>query len=188
MSRWIDRGFNVVGFVLLAWYLASTGDWRFSLVWAGVFVALAYAVSFALVLLKVPERFPRLNRRLVAPSGPRPKDEAEWINAQATYLQGFERNVALSPAEDGLVCVPVLLAGLNPITAILGGLIFGALHLRSYTYLECWGKAGYYGIACAVVLPHGILTVVVGHLTSNVLGFMILRIAIKRHAQSPVAL
>lgn len=188
MSRWIYRGLNVVGAVLLAWYLATTEDWRFSLVWAGVFAVLAYAVSFALVLLKVPEHFPRLNRRLVAPSGPRPKDEAEWIKAQLTYIQSFERNVALSPAEDGLVCVPVLLVGLNPITAALGGLIFGALHLRSYTYLECLGKAGYYAIACAIVLPNGILTVVVGHLISNVLGFAILRIAAKRHARTLVAL
>ena len=91
--------------------------------------------------------------------------------------------VALTPGEDGLICVPLLLVGINPLSAALGGIVFGLLHVERFTYLECIAKSITYGL---FVLPHGLLTVVLGHLIMNGIGFAGLRV-IKRHVESAQA-
>jgi hypothetical protein len=106
----------------------------------------------------------------------------DWALKQANYLNsGFRAKAVLStPAEDGLICVPVLLAGIGPVSILLGGLAFGFLHLGRFTYLECMAKSITYAAVCYFVLPHGVLTVVLGHAIMNGIAFLGIQIARRR--------
>jgi hypothetical protein len=51
------------------------------------------------------------------------------------------------------------------------------LHLGRFTYLECIGKSITYALVCYFVLPHGVLTVAVGHLIMNGVAFVGIQVA-----------
>jgi len=144
-----------------------------------------------MVGLKLAERFPEMNRyRFIQVSKndeARPLSEKEWGARRAEYLESSLRGMAifLTPAEDGLICVPVLLVGVNMITAVLGGLAFGLLHLGRFTYLECVGKTVIYSLAILLILPQGLLTLIAGHFTVDIIGLLILKIARRRLRSSP---
>jgi hypothetical protein len=97
---------------------------------------------------------------------------------QAEYLSALFRGTAIlsSPAEDGLICVPVLLLGISPVSALMGGFAFGLLHIGRFTYLECIGKGVTYTLLCYFLLPYGVLTVVIGHLIMNGVTFVALQV------------
>jgi hypothetical protein len=107
------------------------------------------------------------------------RSEDEWALHQAKYLEDSARGGAIltTPTEDGLICVPVLLLGIAPISALIAGIVFGGIHLARFTYLECIGKAIAYAIVCYVVLPFGLLTVAVGHLLLDVIALAVVKLA-----------
>jgi hypothetical protein len=181
-SRWTYVAMRVVGFGLLAGYLWRSGDWRVSVPWALAFPAISFSVAWAFVALKLFDRFPRLNARLLYPPTNRSAgnglSEDEWALRKARYLEGGLRGWAIltAPAEDGFICVPLLILGITPISALLGGIAFGLIHLARFTYLECIGKAVSYTLVCYFVLPFGLLTVVLGHLVTDVLGFAAIKV------------
>ena len=174
------------GFGLLASYLYLTADWRVSIGWGLAYLAIALVVSHLLVKLGAFSRFQFLNEYLTSPrdkvSIPTAQSKDEWVLVKTRYLQSFFNNAAifLAPAEDALVCVPVLLVGINPLSALLGGAVFGAIHLGGYSYLECMAKGVYYMLIVWIVLPLGLLTVILGHLIADASGFVILRIAARQ--------
>ncbi len=137
------------------------------------------------VVLGLPKRLPKLDRYHFAHGSAgtesKPLSESEWVLKQAEYTKSGFRNKAIlfSPSEDGLVCVSVILAGISLASAILGGLIFGFLHLGRFTYLDCIGKAIIYGLVCFLVLPHGLLTVITGHFGMNLFAWMALKVTLK---------
>lgn len=173
---------RVLGFGLLAGYLWHSGDWRFSIPWTLAFPAISFAIGWAFVALGFFERFPRLNTYLLYPAKGRVTEnvltEDESALKQARYLVSGMRGglILTAPAEDGFICVPALLAGITPVSALVAGIVFGCMHLARFTYLECVGKAIAYALVCYVVLPHGLLTVVVGHLLMDALGFAVLKV------------
>lgn len=164
-SSWTYTLIRVVGFGLLGGYLFLTDDWRISVTWALAFPAIAFAVAILLVNLNLSQRFPALDKYFLFPNAKLANSEDEWSLNQARRFEGMmgRGRFLLAPAEDGLVCVPVLLAGLSVASSALGGLVFGLLHLGRFTYLECIGKSIYYSLVCFFVLPHGLLTVALGH-------------------------
>ena len=180
-SRWTYVAIRLIGLGLLVGYLTISSDWRFSFVWALIFAAIMLSVAWLVVGLRLRRRFPKLDRYFLYPategyaSGPSSGDE--WALKKANYLlNGFRGTAILSaPAEDGLICVPVLLVGISALSAPLGGVAFGLIHLGRFTYLECLAKGVTYTLACAFVLPHGLLTVVVGHLVIDGLAFVTLQ-------------
>jgi hypothetical protein len=180
-SRWFYTAHNVLGWGLLAGYLALTNDWRISPLQSLGFPAIAFLTGW-LFQLKPFRRFPALNRYLLYeesdPRRPRPISNDDWARKQADYLRSLFglRAVLSTPAEDGLICVPVVLSGIEPLSAILGGLVFGFLHLGRFTYLECIAKAIWYALVCLLILPSGVLTVVLGHVITNASGFVILQL------------
>jgi hypothetical protein len=78
------------------------------------------------------------------------------------------------------------MAGINPVSAAVAGCVFGCLHLGSYMYSECVGKAIIYFATCLLVLPHGLLTVVAGHFAMDVVG-LIAMLAIRRRLKAKQA-
>jgi len=47
---------------------------------------------------------------------------------------------------------------------------FGISHIGGRTLLDCCLKVVVYGLVCLLVRPHGLLTVVAGHLVNNMIG------------------
>jgi hypothetical protein len=126
--------------------------------------------------------FPRLNDYLLYRNDGHKEASLsgdEWALRQAGYLgSGFRgKTILITPAEDGLVCVPVLLVGIGWLSAALGGIAFGLIHLGRFTYLECIGKSITYALVCYFVLPHGLLTVALGHMITNGIAFIAIQVA-----------
>jgi hypothetical protein len=164
-SSWTYTLIRLVGFGLLGGYLFLTGDWRISVTWVLAFLIIALAVAILLVNLDLSRWFPTLDKYYLFPNATVANSNNEWSLNQARRFEGMmgRGRFLLAPAEDGLICVPVLLAGLGVASSALGGLVFGLLHLGRFTYLECIGKSFYYTLVCIFVLPHGLLTVALGH-------------------------
>jgi hypothetical protein len=156
-------------------------DFTLSIAWAFGYVAMSLLVALAITKLKVSERLPVLNGYLLYSAKSTNTDarlsQEEWTKRKAAYLEsGFRRaQILFTPAEDALICVPILLIGINAFTASIGGIAFGLMHLGRFTYLECIGKSFIYGLACYFILPHGLLTVVMGHLILDALGWLLLK-------------
>jgi hypothetical protein len=152
------------------------------LLWSLAVPAIAFSIAWPLGT-GVLDRFPKLNRYLLYPAPEQPMEPAlsrdEWALRQAQYLQSMFRGTAIlsAPAEDGLICVPVLLVGIGPLSALGGGIAFAFLHLARFTYLECIAKGVSYALVCFLVLPHGLLTVVLGHLILDGLAFVAILVA-----------
>jgi len=187
-SRWTYATIRAGGYGLLAGYLILTGDWRISIAWALAFPAILLSVAGLFVALNLFDRVPKLNSYLLYPrtsSGAETAlSENEWALGQFKYLESTFRGKSLAfvPAEDGLICVPILLFGIGPVTAVVGGIVFGFLHLGRFTYLSCIGKGMAYAAICYVVLPHGLLTVAVGHLITDSLAWVAVKLSQHRLA------
>ena len=182
-SRWVQIAVGILGFGLLGGYLALTGDWRVSPIWAFTFPAISFSVAWVFVGLKLFDRLPKLDRYLLYPATAEntsaPVSRDEWALKQGNYLESGFRGKAIltTPAEDGLICVPLLLVGIGPFSAALGGIAFGFIHLGRFTYLECIGKSITYALVCYFILPHGLLTVALGHVIMNGIAFVGLQVA-----------
>jgi hypothetical protein len=183
-SRWTHIAIWIFGFSFLAGYLALSGDWRVSFPWALAYVAISLSVGwFFSVALRLHERLPALDRYLLFERDDKATEQInndEWTLRYVKYHldTGLRtKTVLLTPAEDGLICVPVLLTGAGLVPAALGGMVFGLLHLGRFTYLDCIAKAIIYALVCYYVLPHGLLTVVVGHFIMNGLAFAFMQVA-----------
>ena len=177
-SRRTHIALGVIGFGLLGSYLVLAGDWRISPAWALAFPAISFSIAWLFAGLKLFDQYPKLNGYLLYPNtdekSETPLSGDEWALKQANYLESQFRGKAIlsTPAEDGLICVPVLLIGIGPLTAALGGVAFGFIHLGRFTYLECIGKSITYALICYFVLPHGLLTVALGHVIMNGVAFV----------------
>jgi len=177
---------RIAGFGSLAGYLLWTGDWRVSIPWAFAFPALALLVAWVVIALKLSDRFSLLNDYLLYPNSARAPENTlsadEWALRKANYLEDGMRGWAIlaAPAEEGLICVPLLLLGITPVSALFGGIVFGFLHLARFTYIECIAKVVIYSLVCYFLLPFGLLTVALGHLLLDALALAGLKVAKSR--------
>jgi hypothetical protein len=161
-------------------FLFVSRDYAFSIVGVAGYLLISILTSYLLVGLRFAEHFPKLNSYYFFPrtGTEEPLSEKEWALKQAEYLESSfsGKRIFLTPAEDGLICVPLLIVGINPFTALLGGFAFAFLHIGRFTYLECIGKGVIYSLVCFLILPSGLLTVVVGHFAMDALGLATLRL------------
>jgi hypothetical protein len=185
--QWLRKRSNLLairvpGFALLAGYLIWSSDYAFSLAGAFGYLFIEIVVACLFFGLRLGERLPALNRYHFYPRVPsdrnQPLTEKEWLIKRSEYLESVLGGwrILVVPSEDGLICVPLILVGINPVTALIAGATFGLLHVVRFTYLECIVKAVYYGMACFFILPYGILTVVVGHFTTDALLLVLLKL------------
>lgn len=177
-TLWIIR---VVGILFLITYLLIYQDFSFSLTWSFIHVAIVLGVTTGIASLGIHRLIPSLNTYYV-PRKMRESIVEESDNVGASYQKREaymkslfdKKSVAFLAAEDGLIGVPVILSGINPLSAFIAGVLFGTLQITRFTYFECFIKGVTYLLICLLVLPNGILTVVVGHyLTDGIvwLGF-----------------
>jgi hypothetical protein len=173
---------RVPGFALLAGYLIWSSDYAFSLAGTLGYLLIEIAVACLFFGLALGKRFPALNRYYFYPKAPsdrnQPLTEKEWLIKRSEYLESVLGGwrILVVPSEDGLICVPLILVGINPVTALIAGATFASLHFVQFTYLDCIVKAVYYGLVCFFILPYGILTVVAGHLMTDVSILLLLKL------------
>jgi hypothetical protein len=159
------------GATLLSVYLYIFSDFRISLWDIVLYVVLSVTVALLMVKSGIQLRFPSLSRRLSDNEHllRTCRESNEFSEPQSHYLRRSlaSRYFFLSPAEDGLICVPILFAGGGWLACCIGAAVFGMIHLGRFTYFECLGKMIIYFFACILILPNGILNVVLGHLLVN---------------------
>ena len=186
---------GITGYSFLVIYLIVIRDFTFSIPWTFGFFAIAVSVAVSVAtlmhVLKLPERFPKLESHhfaCKAPEAERPLTHDEWKKKYEEWEEQKReydssrirlRSIVHTPAEDGLNCVPVILVGINPVSAIVSGLVFGFLHLRTCTYLDCISKAVNYSLVCLIILPHGLLTVVAGHFLNDLIAWVAMKVIVK---------
>lgn len=81
----------------------------------------------------------------------------------------------LLPGEDGLFFVPLLLVGINPLSAVVAAAAFGAMHYPEFPSRLCVAKACLIYLIALLILPHGLGTVVVGHFVIDALAYVVWR-------------
>jgi len=86
------------------------------------------------------------------------------------------RLALLLPGEDGIFFVPLLWAGITPLTAGIGAAAFAAVHYPEFSIRSCVPKFVSLFCVAMVVLPHGIGSVVVGHLLVDTAAYTVLRL------------
>jgi TPR repeat protein len=82
------------------------------------------------------------------------------------------RELLLLPGEDGLFFVPLLMVGITPISAALFSVAYAAAHYPTFTVSHCVGKSVLIFAIATFVLPHGIGSVIVGHLLTDSAAFL----------------
>ena len=83
------------------------------------------------------------------------------------------RALLLLPGEDGLFFVPLLWVGITPISAACVSVAYAAVHYPQFPAKYCAAKSVFlFGIA-TTVLPHGLGSVIVGHLVGDAIAFLL---------------
>jgi hypothetical protein len=88
----------------------------------------------------------------------------------------------LLPGEDGFFFVPLLVVGIEPLTAAIASMAYAATHYPEYPLKNCVGKAAILYLIAIWILPNGLGSVIVGHLVVDWIAYY----AWTRHA-SPQA-
>lgn len=94
------------------------------------------------------------------------------------------RNLGLVIGEDGILLVPLLWAGVSPVTALVAAMAFGAMHYPAFTRLQCVSKGVAYYFACLLVLPYGLLNMLAGHLLLDAVMMLFAWRRLKRRLES----
>ncbi len=189
-KNWFSWVIRILGSLFLVTYLIVTNDFSFSIGWMFLHVVIVIGVSLLVTHLEIEKHFPLLNAyhvhtKIEEKDIEYSESKDEYYKKKIAYMEGMFDKTSLFfiASEDGLICVPLLFAGLNPFSILVAGVVFGWLHLARFTYLECIIKSITYIIICYLVLPTGILTVIAGHYLTDILGFIVLKIA-KKHANN----
>lgn len=125
--------------------------------WVSAYVALALALGavFALVANPLLVRLIPTQRFDPSPYGDRRVAQAKrrpWT--QAILVVG----------EDGFFFVPLLLVGISPLTAAVVSVTYAAMHYPEFPVKHCVAKVVLLYLIATVILPHGLGSVIVGHL------------------------
>jgi hypothetical protein len=155
---WANRltALQLVGLVFLVWYFARYGV-TFDAIWVLAYLGLALILSLMHGLLLNPllERF-------------FPSQRVDIESVGARIFEPVKRHplrtFSLIPGEDGLFFVPLLLVGVTPVTTALASALFGLAHYPLFPVKHCIVKGTLFFLVTVLILPHGLATVVVGHL------------------------
>lgn len=83
----------------------------------------------------------------------------------------------LASAESAFFYVPLLWVGINPISAFIAASLFGFAHYPAFFLRNCIYKTLIQFFVALVILPHGILTVMLGHFIVDNVPFIILKLS-----------
>jgi hypothetical protein len=163
---WTRRALSlkVVGFAFLVAYFLHH-RFRIEGFWVGISLAIEVGVSvvFALLVNPVLERFVRSQR-----FDPSPYARNIVVHAWRRPL----RELLLLPGEDGFFLVPLLWVGITPISAACASVAYGAVHYPQFPAKYCAVKSVSIFVIALTVLPHGLGSVIVGHLVADAIAFL----------------
>ena len=160
VARWVWANrlteLQLVGLVFVVWYFARYGV-EFDAIWIFAYLGLALILGLIYGFLLDPllERFFSSQRVDVESAGQR-----IFKPVKSHPLRTF----SLIPGEDGLFFVPLLLIGVTPVTAALTSVLFGLAHYPLFPVKYCIVKTTLFFLVAVFILPHGLATVIVGHL------------------------
>jgi len=134
--------------------------------WVAVYIAIALGVGvlFGLVINPIWVRFFPAQRFDVTPYGNRRAAQVKrrpWLEA------------LMLPGEDGFFFVPLLLVGINPITAAVVSIAYAAIHYPEFPIKHCVAKVILLYLVATLVLPHGLASVVLGHLVLDAFAYFV---------------
>ncbi|MFQ5760621.1 MAG: hypothetical protein ACE5HM_06575 [Acidiferrobacterales bacterium] len=149
---------------------------HFEPAWVAVFLAIFVAGGVLYVFLVKP-----LLQKVLRRQFDEGEPESLYPNAKNMALvMGIRRNplgeFLLLPGEVGFFLVPLMILGLSWLTAIIFGVLWGFVHFQNYSIVQCTVKAVLLTTAILIVLPHGLLTFVAGHLILDGVGFVALHL------------
>lgn len=134
-----------------------------------IYLAIALSVSFVFVLVIYPV--------LDWASGTQPMASHGMNEQMVSEIKHHPIRLALLiPGEDGIFFVPLLWVGITPLTAGVAAAAFAAVHLPEYSIRACVPKFVFLFAVAMVVLPHGIGSIVVGHLLVDAIAFTTLNL------------
>lgn len=165
----IRAGLKVVGTGLLAVHFI-----RNSFIVEPGLVAMYLAIVWSVVFVFVLVIYPAVDWA----SGTQQLDYPVMNEQMASAIRRHPIRLALLiPGEDGIFFVPLLWVGITPLTAGIAAAAFAAIHYPEYSIRACAPKFVFlFGVAM-VVLPHGIGSVVVGHLLVDAIAFSPLKLS-----------
>ena len=158
------KGLGLIFLVIYFWYHPPYVE----AAWVAVYVGLAFGVGFFFTLVVNPI----LVRFL-------PTQKTEFSSIGLRRITQAKRRpfveALLIPGEDGLFFVPLLLIGANWLSICITALAFGSLHYPEFPLALCVVKAVFVALIAVLILPHGLGTVVTGHLIVDALAYFVWR-------------
>jgi len=161
---------KLIGMAALAAHVAA-GNARLEPVWILPGVAIPLAVT--LVLVPLLSMLTRLRGKAAA----REYDRAASKNVRrlARVVARKPSHLLLVPGEDGFFFLPLVYLGITPVSAAAAAGLFALVHLATRTSQACVVLFVAWFLVCLIVLPHGILPVVFGHLVLDTLAYLVMR-------------
>ena len=170
-QRTVD-GLKFVGLLVIGWYILRHPQ-QLEIRWVLVFLGITLSVSVSGGILQwyIEER---LRTSKDEPRGNDIENSEPGLRTIRQVLTHPIRALVLLPGEDGLFFVPPLLIGINPTTALVCAIAFALAHLGQYRTSQVVGKGIMAFLVVLVVLPHGLLNVIAGHLIQDTTASLLL--------------
>lgn len=193
--RWFGQYLHVakgIGLALLVYYFSSHPP-TFGVWWVLFYLGILLACTGTWFLLSklifslIQKARPQLEAKALIVEGKTPagsENEAPIISQivdLSTHPVKALRELILLPGEDGLFFVPLLLIGLNPITALVFVGLFGLAHVGQYQLSHVVIKTVSYYLVIVFVLPHGLLNIIIGHVIVDSVALLVARHNILTH-------
>lgn len=157
---------KIVGLLFLVPYF-----WQHSLqidfIWVVAYVGLAAFSGLVFALLINP-----VLTRIFQTQDFDPSPYAGSLLAQAKCHPWIK--FILLIGEDGFFFVPILLLGINPVTAAITAILYAAFHYPEFPIKYCVVKAVLVFLIITLILPNGLGSVIVGHLVLDALAYRFL--------------
>ena len=147
---------------LLAYFLENPP--HLDIIWISAYVGLAIGIGavFALIVNPILVRLVPTQHFDPSPYGDSRIEQAKrhpWTD------------VVLLAGEDGFFFVPILLLGINPVSAAVVAVAYAAIHYPEFPLKHCITKAILIFLIASLILPNGLVSVIVGHLILNVFAY-----------------
>jgi len=164
---WAHRSscLKVIGLVLLATYFLQN-SFDIEPAWIAAYLAIVIGVGTVFVMVVDP---------VIDRLFPGKKVDVDPIATQliSEAKRRPLRLALLLPGEDGFFFVPLLWVGITPVTAGVASAAFAAAHYPQFPIRTCAGKFVFIFCIAVIVLPHGLGSVVAGHLILDAMALLV---------------
>lgn len=162
---------KVVGLGFLAYHCA-TADVRFNPIWVAVYIGVAMLLVNACVA--VDAIISRIRPKKHDNRGALTAEEivcVDKMDDQSRHIWRKPWLFLLIAGEDGFFFLPLLYLGVNPAIAVVAAAIFTLMHYQDKPNYTLVGTFLFITTNVLIVLPHGILPMVIGHIILDATAF-----------------